>query len=247
MTPDEARPILQEHNGTSRIMDNLTAHKASDYDQKVRQTIPFYDTIHAEVIRIVNLIKPEARYWVDTGCGTGRVAEQALRSFPAARFILADPSEAMLEQTRARLTVSDSARVTILPPAGSSDLELHVATNTADVVTAIQCHHYLQSPERMQALRACREVLKPAGLFVTFENIAPRTAQGVRFGLAAWKQFLMDNGRTEQEADQQIARYGKELLPITVEEHLDALSQAGFGVAEIFWYSQMQAGVYAIK
>ena len=47
MTPDEARPVLQEHDGTSRIMDNLTAHKASDYDQKVRQTIPFYDTIHA--------------------------------------------------------------------------------------------------------------------------------------------------------------------------------------------------------
>ena len=39
-------------------MDNLTAHKASEYDQKVRQTIPFYDTIHAEVIRLVKLIKP---------------------------------------------------------------------------------------------------------------------------------------------------------------------------------------------
>ncbi len=33
-------------------MDNLTAHKASEYDQKVRQTIPFYDTIHAEVLRL---------------------------------------------------------------------------------------------------------------------------------------------------------------------------------------------------
>jgi len=105
----------------------------------------------------------------------------------------------------------------------------------------------MQRPERIKALRACREALKPGGLFVTFENIAPRTAAGVRFGLAAWKQFLMDNGRTEQEADQQIARYGKELLPITVEEHLDALAQAGFSVVELFWFSQMQAGFYAIK
>jgi hypothetical protein len=31
-------------------MDNLTAHQASDYDQKVRQTIPFYDDIHTEAI-----------------------------------------------------------------------------------------------------------------------------------------------------------------------------------------------------
>lgn len=228
-------------------MDNLTAHKASEYDGKVRQTIPFYDTMHAEIIRLVKLIKPDVKCWVDTGCGTGRVAEQALRDFPAAQFILADPSEAMLVQTRARLTNRDSARLTILPPIGSTDLELHVPINTADVVTAIQCHHYMQRPERINALRACREVLKPGGLFVTFENIAPRTMEGVRFGLAAWKHFLMDNGRTEQEADQHIARYGKELLPITVEEHLDALAQAGFGVVEIFWYSQMQAGFYAIK
>jgi tRNA (cmo5U34)-methyltransferase len=228
-------------------MDNLTAHKASEYDEKVRQTIPFYNTMHAEIIRLVKLIKPDVKCWVDTGCGTGRVAEQALRDFPAVEFILADPSEAMLVQTRARLTNRDSARLTILPPIGSTDLELHVPKNTADVVTAIQCHHYMQRPERIKALRACREVLKPGGLFVTFENIAPRTAEGVRFGLAAWKQFLMDNGRTEQEADQHVARYGKELLPITAEEHLDALAQAGFSVVELFWFSQMQAGFYAIK
>ena len=228
-------------------MDNLTAHKASDYDQKVRQTIPFYDTIHAEVLRLVHTVKPDVKCWVDTGCGTGHLAEQALGRFPATQFILADPSEAMLQQAQARFGNNDHTRLHILPPAGSAELLSHVAAETADVLTAIQCHHYMPRPERIKALCACREVLKTGGLFVTFENIAPRTVEGVRFGLAAWKHFLMDNGRTEQEADQQIARYGKELLPITAEEHLDALAQAGFGVVEIFWYSQMQAGFYAIK
>ncbi len=57
----------------------------------------------------------------------------------------------------------------------------------------------------------------------------------------------MDNGRTEQEADQHIARYGKEFLPITAEAHLGALGQSGFRVVELFWFSQMQAGFYAIK
>ena len=225
----------------------LTAHKASEYDQRVRQTIPFYDTIHAEVIRLVKLVNPEVKCWVDTGCGTGRLVEEALRSFPAAHFTLADPSKAMVEQTRARLAEYDSTRVTILPPIGSADLESQVVKSTADVVTAIQCHHYMQRPERIKALRACRELLKPGGLLVTFENIAPRTPEGVRFGLAGWKAFLMESGRTEQEAAQHLTRYGREFLPITAEEHLEALSQAGFGVVEIFWYSQMQAGFYAIK
>lgn len=228
-------------------MDNLTSHKAADYDQKVPRTIPFYETIQAEILRLVKLIKPEAKCWVDTGCGTGRLVQQALERFPATHFILADPSEAMLEQTRTRVAKGESGRLQILPPIGSADLVLHTGKSTADVVTAIQCHHYLQPADRMKALRACHEVLKPGGLFVTFENIAPRTPEGVRFGLAGWKCFLMAHGWAEPDADRHVARYGRELLPITAEEHLAALTQTGFGVVELFWYSQMQAGFYAIR
>jgi tRNA (cmo5U34)-methyltransferase len=231
----------------AQIMDNLTAYNASDYDQKVRQTIPFYDTIHAEVLRLVKIIKPEAKCWVDTGCGTGQLAQQALASFPATQFILADPSDAMLGQARARFSNEESARLKILPPVGSADLVSKIGKSSADVLTAIQCHHYLQRAERMDALRACYEVLKPGGLLVTFENIAPRTPEGVHFGLAGWKSFLIAQGRTEPEADQHLARYGRELLPIAAEEHLAALTQAGFTMVELFWYSQMQAGFYAVR
>ena len=228
-------------------MDNLTAHKASEYDQKVRQTIPFYDTIHAEVLRLVKIIKPEAKCWVDTGCGTGRLVQQALASFPATHFILADPSEAMLGQARAGFSNEGSARPKILPPIGSADLVSHIGKSAADVLTAIQCHHYLQREERIAALHACYQVLKPSGLLVTFENVAPRTSEGVRFGLAGWKSFLIEHGRTAPEADQHLARYGREFLPITAEEHLAALTQAGFSAVELFWYSQMQAGFYAVR
>lgn len=228
-------------------MDNLTAHKAADYDQRVPQTIPFYDTIHAEVLRVVKLIQPQVQRWVDTGCGTGRLVQQALRSFPTAHFILADPSEAMLAQAHARFTKEESDRLKLLPASGSADLLLHLNKGATEVVTAIQCHHYLSRAERLTALRACYEVLKPGGLFVTFENIAPRTPEGVRLGLAGWRSFLMEHGWAEPDADRQVARYGREFLPITVEEHLAALTPTGFSVVEIFWYSQVQAGFYAIR
>ena len=228
-------------------MDNLTAHKAADYDQRIRQTIPFYDTIHAEVLRLVKLIQPEVQFWVDTGCGTGRLVEQALKSFPASHFILADPSEAMLGQARARFTKEASDRLKLLPPIGSADLAMHLNKGAAEVLTAIQCHHYLPRAERLRALRACYQVLRPGGLFVTFENIAPRTPEGVRLGLAGWRSFLLAHGWTEPDAGRQVARYGREFLPISVEEHLTALTQTGFSAVEIFWYSQMQAGFYAIR
>lgn len=40
--------------------------------------------------------------------------------------------------------------------------------------------------------------------------------------------------RTEQEARQHTACYGKECLPITAEEHLDELAQGVFCVVELF-------------
>jgi tRNA (cmo5U34)-methyltransferase len=228
-------------------MDNLTPHKAAEYDQKVRQTIPFYETIHSEVIRLVKVVKPEVKCWIDTGCGTGCLVEQALGAFPETRFILADPAEAMLVQTRRRLAAVPKSRVVILPPIQSAELPSCVEPAQADVVTAIQCHHYLQVEGRLNALRGCFEMLKPGSLFVTFENVAPRTAAGVCFGLSGWKTFLLAQGRTEDEVDKHLARYGTEFFPITVEQHLQALSQTGFRVVELFWYSQMQAGFYAIR
>jgi tRNA (cmo5U34)-methyltransferase len=59
--------------------------------------------------------------------------------------------------------------------------------------------------------------------------------------------FLIGQGCTEQEAEQQVSRYGREFFPITAEDHLAALTQTGFSVVELFWYSQMQAGFYVIR
>ncbi len=228
-------------------MDNLTAHKASEYDLKVRQTIPFYDTIHSEVMRLVKVVNPAPARWLETGCGTGRMVARALAEFPTTRFWLADPAESMLTEARMRLTGLATERVTILPATDSAGLRIHLSPGILDVVTAIQCHHYMREEGRRKAVQACFEVLKPGGLFVAFENVAPRTADGVRLGLQGWKVFLMEQGRTEAEADAHLARYGTEFFPITAEQHLRLLDEVGFQVVELFWYSQMQAGFYGIK
>ncbi len=228
-------------------MDNSTSYRACEYDLKVRQTIPFYETFHSQVIRLVNVVKPDVTCWVDTGCGTGHLVQQARPVFPDTRFVLADPSEAMLAQARGRLAGTPENGLTFLPPCGSAELGRHLAPAAADVITAVQCHHYLKEPARLEALQTCFHTLRPGGLLVSFENAAPRTAEGARVGLQGWKSFMVAHGRTTEEADKHLARYGTEFFPITVEQHLQLLTQAGFSVVELFWYSHLQAGFYAIK
>ncbi len=228
-------------------MDNATAHPAAEYDRKVRHTIPFYELLHSEVIDLLRTVQPQPKCWVDTGCGTGRLARIAITAFPQTRFILADPSEAMLSQVRARFGKEFSDRLTLLPATDSAGLGSRVQASSADVVTAIQCHHYLQPAARRQAVQACFELLRPGGLFVEFENISPRTSEGTRIGLKRWKAFQLAEGRPQPEVDKHLSRFGTEVFPITAEQHVTLLNEIGFRTAELFWFSQMQAGFYGIK
>ncbi len=228
-------------------MDNTTAHWASEYDQNVRQAIPFYDTIHQETIDLVRTVKPHAAIWLDTGCGTGHLAEQALPLFPDTQFILADPADPMLQQARQRLQRIGSARVRFLQPVGSEGLASQMMGLKCQVVTGIQCHHYLHRPQREQAVRACFDVLEEEGLLVVSEHITMFTNRGVEIGLERWGRWQQNSGRSLSAVTEHLKRFNTEYFPITVEEHMALLKGVGFRTVELFWFSQMQAVFYGIK
>jgi tRNA (cmo5U34)-methyltransferase len=69
----------------------------------------------------------------------------------------------------------------------------------------------------------------------------------MELGLERWRKFQVSQGRSTGVVQKHLERFGKAYFPITVSEHLDLLKKCGFGVVELFWYSQMQAGFYAIK
>lgn len=228
-------------------MDNLSAHNASEYDAQVRHTIPHYELIQQEVLALVRAVTPSPSCWIDAGCGTGSLVGSALALFPETRFILADPSPAMLAQARGRLAGTHSGRITFLPPVGTSDLGRLLPPAAAQVITAIQCHHYLDLEGRRQALVRCYGLLEERGVLVAFENVAPRTPDGVRIGLTRWREFLVREGWSKENAVAHGARYGQHYHPITVEEHLALLNLVGFSTVEVLWYCGLQAGFYAIK
>ena len=227
--------------------DNTTPHSVSEYDQKVRQTIPFYETMHQETINLVRTVKPDTDLWLDTGCGTGYLIELALPRFPDTHFILADPSPAMLAQAEKRLDRVGRERVEMLPPVASEGLASQIGQTKCQVVTAVQSHHYLLPPQREQAIRACFDILEDDGLFITFENVRPPSERGIEIGLDRWGRFQREAGRSVPVVAAHRERFGTAYFPITVDDHLELLRLVGFQTAELFWFSHMQAGFYAIK
>ena len=227
--------------------DNATAHPAHCYDAEVRRIIPFYDSIQNEVIDLVRSVVGLPAWWVDTGTGTGALIERALPEFPSTRFVLADPSEAMLVQARQRFSGVQLGRISVLPATGSDGLPKVVPELRAQVVTAIMCHHYLEPSARLAAVRGCFEILEPGGMLVVFENVECDTPRGRTLGLRRWGEFQLRQGRTPEMVSQHLARIGAELKPVRVAEHLELLRLVGFSTAEIFWRAQMLAGFYAVK
>ncbi len=222
--------------------DNATAHSSSDYDKSVRKSIPFYDQFHEATINIVASYKKDPLVWIDVGCGTGTFVERAYDVFPTTAFVLADPSPAMLAFAANKLNGKD--RVTIIKPIAAEGLHL---PEQADVVSAIQSLHYLDAHQRKKALKNCFRLLRTGGIFVTFENIRPLTEKGIEVGKSNWKRYQVKAGKSLEDAEKHVERFGVEFFPITIEEHLRLLRDAGFSVVELLWYSYVQAGFYCIK
>ncbi|MDP3012008.1 MAG: class I SAM-dependent methyltransferase [Candidatus Hydromicrobium sp.] len=226
------------------MIDNKTPHRSSEYDLKVRKTIPFYEFFHEETINLIKTIKPNVKKWLDTGCGTGFLIEKTAAVFKDCKFILSDPSSEMLMRAKKRL--QDCKNVEYLDPIETENMKL-VKQKEYDVITAIQTHHYLNREDRIKATDNCYKLLKDNGIYVTFENIRPENDGVLDFQLDRWMNFQLLEGRSKRAVAEHRKRFGVKYFPIRVSEHLELLNSIGFKIVEIFWMSYLQAGFFCIK
>jgi tRNA (cmo5U34)-methyltransferase len=222
--------------------DNSTPHLSSNYDEQVRNTIPYYDCFHMETINLIKSTCANPKIWLDTGCGTGSLIEKALDGFKETTFIMADPSPEMLIVAKNKLRNNDMIK--FLDPIGTEDIELSFKVN---VITAIQAHHYLTKQVREKATQVCFDLLEDKGIYITYENIRPFSQEGINLGKDYWASFQLSKGKDIDSVNKHMERFDSEYFPITVEEHLQTLRACGFETVELFWYSYMQAGFYGIK
>lgn len=222
--------------------DNRTAHASSEYDGSIEKTIPFYAAIHDEVINLVSSFPTIPMKWLDTGCGTGTLLMKAKQRFPNTSFFVCDPSPEMLAIALNKLGGEAESLGAIDTASISGAWE-----NQFDVITAIQCLHYLDAKGREDSIRRCHDLLKEDGLFLTFENTRALTAKGEEVYKNYWKHFQIDSGKDPVKAEAHILRYGVEYFPISVLDHIDLLRRIGFATVELFWYSYMQSGYLCIK
>ena len=222
------------------MKDNKSAYNSSVYDKNIVSTLPYYREYHNQIIDLVKAMGTRNIDWLDTGCGTGTLASNVLACRDDVRFTLCDPSEQLLEIAKNKLQGRDIRAFNIPSQKMSFDSEF-------DVVTAVQSHHYLQPDERKTAVENCFRALKNGGVFITFENIRMTTEESDKIALKRWENFLSDNLKDPEVVKMHIDRRGVEVFPITIEEHIKLLREAGFNSVDVLWTSYLQAGFWAVK
>lgn len=226
--------------------NNTTPHKAEEYDEDIKKTIPLYEYFHTETIGLIYYYNNKCDKWLDIGCGTGTLVEKAYGKFPNTKFILSDYSEEMLQQAKNKLEQALFDKIEFLPGCSSQELNKYLSEKV-DVITAIQVHHYLNKEERKIATKNCYDLLNEGGIYITFENIKPLSETGTTIGLNKWGKFQEDMGKDKEAVEIHKSRFNKDYFPITILEHLELLKETGFDTYEVFWYSEMQCGFYAIR
>lgn len=222
------------------MKDNIAAFPSREYDKKIKETLPFYDTFYEQIIELVKVYHSHQLEWLDVGCGTGKMAAAAYENLKIRRFTFCDSSSDMLKIAQDRFAYSNAEF-------SLCDVRKMTYSNEFDVVTAVQVNHYFQKEERKIALQKCYEALKEKGLFITFENFAPFSDLGKEIYLNKWKTYQMKQGKSPEECNRHVERYGKEYFPITVTEHMELMRECGFRTVEILWLSNMQVGIWGVK
>lgn len=219
---------------------NSTPFDVTEYDRQIKITLPFYEEMMQQIVDIVRLLDLQALQWLDVGCGTGKIAGTVLQNFNIDKMVCIDVEHEMLQ--KAEILCNDE-KVEFL----QGDIRELTYQEMFDIVTAVQVNHYFREDERMAAIKKCYTALKENGIYISFENFAPDSQEGAGLYLERWKEFQIANGKTEEEADLHIKRYGQSYFPIPISESVRLLKNCGFRMVEILWVSYMQAGILAKK
>jgi SAM-dependent methyltransferase len=136
---------------------------AGQYEALIAAQTGFFDRdndyfVRYKVERAAALVG-DADAVLDFGCGVGRAMPYLRAAFPDADIVGCDPSADSLTVAR-----RDNPACRFV---GLDDVS---AATKFDLVLASCVFHHIPPAERQQALRYCRDRLKPGGRFIMFEH-----------------------------------------------------------------------------
>ncbi len=170
----------------------------------VRGAIPLAAVQMDVVLRIVGKTLPKIERILDLGCGDGILGRAVLTEYPDASGVFLDFSEPMIEAARRKAAEQGVRATLIVQDFGAGDWMQAVERPFDLVLSGFAIHH--QPDQRKRELyQEIFGLLKPGGLFLNQEHVAPKAAwaKEVFDGLfidSLWNYHQKQGGTKSREA-----------------------------------------------
>ena len=144
--------------------------------EDVRAGIPLATEQIDVLLRVVHHTVPQVERFLDLGCGDGILGRTVLAEYPQAHCVFLDFSEPMIEAAK---QTADHRRATFVVQDLASDRWMQSrGTKSFDLVLSGLAIHHLAHDRKQALYQEVFGLLKPGGLFLNLEHVAPNSRMG---------------------------------------------------------------------
>ncbi len=215
------------------------------FPDMLRRSIPGYQTIITQTGLLAERYAQNKSYIYDLGCSLGATTFSMLQQVEGRNCTVfsIDNSEAMMTQCSKRLLAySGSTKVQCLC-ADIADIPIQ----NASVVAMNFTLQFIPPNERYDLLQSIYNGLKPEGVLIISEKIRFDDKDQQLLHTKMYHAFKQANGYSKLEISQKRSALENILVPDTLPQHFQRLSQAGFSSFEVWFQCFNFVSIIALK
>jgi tRNA (cmo5U34)-methyltransferase len=210
---------------------------AEVFDDMLDRSVPFYQLVIEMTAEILGRSLQAGDSVYDLGCSTGTTLLYLARILHSKnlRFVGVDNSQAMLDKAARKARMFSMGDRIVF-----SDMDItRTVISGAGAVILNYTLQFIQPAVRLEFLKNIHNGLRPGGVLVLSEKVVSRDQAINGHFMDSYHQYKKRRGYSELEIANKREALENVLIPLSVRENLEMLSQAGFSRAETFfqWFN----------
>ena len=221
------------------------AKGATDYDERICKTFPFYETIHTAINAVLRVHLGTESEILIVGAGTGAEILELGKTNPKWRFLGVDPAKSMLDLAQEKIEAAGLTDRVCLFNGLVADLPIG---KLYDGATAAMIMHFLpDNGGKIEFLRAIASHLKSGAPFILMDANGDLNAPASELMIEAWKQQQILAGVKRDEVESGMKERVKSIHLVPSQRIEQLLAEAGFHRIQRFFQNFMLGGWIAFE
>ena len=210
---------------------------AEVFDDMLDRSVPFYKDVIAMSAEILGRSLQQGDVVYDLGCSTGTTLLHLARKLDTRnlKFIGVDNSKAMLDKARRKAEMFPMAETIVF---SEQDIILSDFAGAGAVILNYTLQ-FIKPAARQDFLKNIQSGLRDGGVLILSEKVVCRDELFNEQFLDSYHHYKKRSGYSELEIANKREALEDVLIPLTIQENLDLLLEAGFKRAATFfqWFN----------